>query len=58
MILNTKEKRIIEKWKYSFIDFVPKGRTEIISLVVFVSDTRKLHDSGYPLIQIFGEVGY
>lgn len=57
------ELRIINKLnkikKYgSFLisDEKPTSKTIINSLIIFVSDTRKKHDSGYPYIRVFGEI--
>lgn len=43
--------------KFSFINLKPIKRTEIHDLIVYVSDTRKLHDSGFPYIRIWGNIG-
>lgn len=51
-----KEYEILKKWGLEVIDKKPSERTKIKSLYVFVSDTRTLHDSGYPFIRIFGEI--
>ena len=51
-----KEHQILKKWKLEVTDKKPSKRTKIQSLYVFVSDTRRLHDSGYPFIRIFGEI--
>jgi len=55
-MLDKKEYQILEKWKLKLIDYNPSDKTKIQSLYVFVSDTRRLHASGYPFIRIFGEI--
>jgi len=51
-----KELKLLEKkWGLKLVE-LPKGDLEIESLFVIVYDTRKLHDSGYPFIRIFGEI--
>jgi len=56
-MIDKKEHQILEKkWSLKFVDLKPSGKTKIHSLFVFVSDTRRLHDSGYPFIRIFGEI--
>jgi len=42
--------------KFIFMDENLKDKTTIHSLFCFVSDERRLHDSGYPFIRIFGEI--
>jgi len=53
----TKEQKILIKKGYTFIDLSPKERTKIEDLFVYVNDTRKLHESGFPFIRIFGNIG-
>ena len=56
--MDKKEYKILkEKYGYNFLDFVPITKTKIYQLIVFVSDNRRLHDSGYPFIRIFGDIG-
>ena len=52
-----KELKILEKWKYKFVDQTPTERTVIEEVIIFVHDTRVKHESGYPLIRIFGNIG-
>jgi hypothetical protein len=54
--MNAKEQDILIKKGYEFIDMKITKKTNINSLFIFVSDTRRLHDSGYPYIRIFGEI--
>jgi hypothetical protein len=54
--MDKQEYELIKKKGYEIISTESKERTEIKLLLVFVSDTRKLHDSGYPFIRIFGEI--
>jgi len=47
--------RLKKKFGLNLVE-LPKGDLDIKCLFVIVSDTRKLHDSGYPFIRIFGEM--
>jgi len=52
--IDKKEYEKLKKMGY-IITETPKKKTEIEYLIVFVSDTRRKHDSGYPFIRIFGK---
>jgi len=65
-MFDKKEHQILKKRGFKFVEPMefleilrelrPSGKIKIHSLFVFVSDTRRLHDSGYPFIRIFGEI--
>jgi hypothetical protein len=55
-MIDKKERKILEKIGFKFVKQNKDTSSVVSSLFIYVSDTRKKHESGYPFIRIFGEV--